>query len=166
MGDKFTWVSERDGYSHIYLYGLTGTLQKQLTRGSYDVTALLAVDEASQTIWYQAADESPLRRNIYRLNIQKGEPQKLSPQPGFNMAAFSENGRYFVMRHADARTPTVITLHEGNGKQLRLLEDNNALRDTLAATNIPQREYVTLPAADGTTQLNGWILKPVDFNTR
>ncbi|MFA5208920.1 MAG: DPP IV N-terminal domain-containing protein [Proteiniphilum sp.] len=164
MGDKFTWVSERDGYSHIYLYGLTGTLQKQLTRGSYDVTALLAVDEASQTIWYQAADESPLRRNIYRLNIQKGEPQKLSPQPGFNMAAFSENGRYFVMRHADARTPTVITLHEGNGKQLRLLEDNNALRDTLAATNIPQREYVTLPAADGTTQLNGWILKPVDFN--
>ena len=164
MGDKFTWVSERDGYSHIYLYGLTGTLQKQLTRGSYDVTDLLAVDEASQTIWYQAADESPLRRNIYRLNINKGEPQKLSPKPGFNTASFSNNGRYFVLRHSDARTPTVITLHDGTGKQLRLLEENAALRSTLASVNIPPREFITLPAADGTTQLNGWILKPADFN--
>jgi len=164
MGDRFTWVSERDGYSHIYLYGLTGTLQKQLTRGSYDVTALLAVDETSQTIWYQAADESPLRRNIYRLNINKGEPQKLSPQPGFNSATFSEQGRYFVMRHTDARTPAVITLHEGSGKQLRLLEDNAALREHVAAANLPEREFITLPAADGITRLNGWILKPWDFN--
>ncbi|MDD3968582.1 MAG: S9 family peptidase [Proteiniphilum sp.] len=164
MGDKFTWVSERDGYSHIYLYGLSGTLQKQLTRGSYDVTDLLAVDEASQTVWYQAADESPLRRNIYRLNINKGEPQKLSPQPGFNTASFSKNGRYFVLRHSDASTPTVITLLDGTGKQLRLLEENGALRSTLASVNIPQREFITLPAADGTTQLNGWILKPADFN--
>ncbi len=164
MGDKFTWVSERDGYSHIYLYGLSGTLQKQLTRGSFDVTALLAVDETSQSIWYQAADESPLRRNIYRLNIQKGEPQKLSPQQGFNSAIFSEQGRYFLLRHTDARTPTISTLHDGVGKQLRLLEDNGALRNNLAVANLPQREFITLPAADGTTQLNGWILKPADFN--
>lgn len=164
IGDKFTWVSERDGYSHIYLYGLTGTLQKQLTRGSYDVTELLAVDEASQTVYYQAADESPLRRNIYRLNINKGEPQKLSPKTGFNTASFSKNGRYFVLRHSDANSPTVITLHDGAGKQLRILEENGALRSTLASVNIPQREFITLPAADGTTQLNGWILKPADFN--
>ncbi|HPD87605.1 MAG TPA: prolyl oligopeptidase family serine peptidase, partial [Proteiniphilum sp.] len=50
------------------------------------------------------------------------------------------------------------------GKQLRLLEENGALRSTLASVNIPQREFITLPAADGTTQLNGWILKPADFN--
>ena len=164
MDDKFTWVSERDGYSHIYLYGLSGTLQKQLTSGSYDVTALLATDTQTQTIFYQAADESPLRRNIYRINIVKGEPQKLSPQPGFNSATFSEQGKYFLHRHTDAVTPTVITLHDANGKELRVLEDNSELRATLAAAQLPQKEFITLPAADGITQLNGWIVKPAGFN--
>lgn len=164
LEDQFTYVSERDGYSHIYLYGLSGTLQKQLTRGSYEVTALLAVDPQSHTVYYEAADESPLRRNIYRVNISRGEPQKLSPQSGFNTASFSENGRYFVLRHSDARTPTVITLHDATGKQLRLLEDNSMLRSTLAAAGLPQREFITVPAADGVTQLNGWILKPADFH--
>ena len=164
MDDKFTWVSERDGYSHIYLYGLSGTLQKQLTSGSYDVTALLATDTQTQTIFYQAADESPLRRNIYSINIVKGEPQKLSPQPGFNSATFSEQGKYFLHRHTDAVTPTVITLHDANGKELRVLEDNGELRATLAAAQLPQKEFITLPAADGITQLNGWIVKPAGFN--
>ncbi|MBK5194895.1 MAG: S9 family peptidase [Proteiniphilum sp.] len=164
MNDKFTWVSERDGYSHIYIYGLSGTLQKQLTSGNYDVTALLATDTQTQTIFYEAADESPLRRDIYRINIGKGEPQKLSPLPGFNSATFSENGKYYLLRHSDVVTPTVSTLHDANGKELRMLEDNSELRATLAATQLPQREFITLPAADGTTQLNGWILKPASFN--
>ena len=164
MDDKFTWVSERDGYSHIYIYGLSGTLQKQLTSGSFDVTALLAVDPQTQTVFYEAADESPLRRNIYRINIGKGVPQKLSPLPGFNSATFSENGKYFLHRHTDAATPTVSTLHDANGKELRVMEDNSALRATLAAAKLPQREFITLPAADGITQLNGWILKPAGFD--
>lgn len=164
MNDKFTWVSERDGYSHIYVYGLSGTLQQQLTSGHYDVTALLAVDPQTETIFYEAADESPLRRNIYKININKGQPQKLSPLPGFNSATFSENGKYYLYRHTDALTPTVITLHDANGKELRMLEDNRELRATLAAAQLPQREFITLPAADGTTLLHGWILKPVNFN--
>ncbi|MBF6627796.1 MAG: S9 family peptidase [Proteiniphilum sp.] len=164
LNDKFTWVSERDGYSHIYIYGLSGTLQQQLTSGNFDVTSLLAVDPQTLTVFYEAADESPLRRNIYRINIGKGVPQKLSPLPGFNSATFSENGKYFVHRHTNVVTPTVTTLHDANGKELRMLEDNAQLRATLATAQLPQREFITLPAADGITQLNGWILKPANFN--
>jgi len=51
MEERFTYISERDGFSHIYIYGLSGALQKQLTTGSYDVTELLAVDEQSATIF-------------------------------------------------------------------------------------------------------------------
>ena len=53
--------------------------------------------------FYEAADESPLRRNIYRININKGEPQKLSQQPGYNSATFSENGKYFVNNWSDQK---------------------------------------------------------------
>lgn len=164
LDDRFTYVSEKDGFSHIYIYGLSGTLQKQLTTGSYDVTKLLAVDPQTKMIFYEAADESPLRRNIYRMNIDKGTPQKLSPQAGSYSATFSEQGKYYVQRRTDAATPAVITLQDGNGKQLRVLEDNGALRETLAAARLPQREFITVPAADGTTQLNGWVLKPAGFN--
>lgn len=164
LNDCFTYVSEKDGFSHIYIHALSGTLQKQLTTGSYDVTKLLAVDPQSRTVFYEAADESPLRRNIYRINIDKGKAQQLSTQTGFNTATFGERGKYYVLRHSDERTPPVITLHDGNGRQLRVLEDNNALQAALAAARFPQREFITVPAADGITQLNGWILKPAGFN--
>jgi len=164
LDDCFTYVSEKDGFSHVYIHALSGILQKQLTTGSYDVTKLLAVDPQTRTVFYEAADESPLRRNIYRINIDKGKPQKLSTQTGFNTATFGELGKYYVLRQSDEHTPPVITLHDGNGRQLRVLEDNNALKAALAAARFPQREFITVPAADGITQLNGWILKPVGFN--
>ena len=70
--DRFTYVSERDGYSHIYLYGISGTLQRPLTSGNFDVTSLLAVDEQRGMVYYEAAGESPLRREIYRVSMEKG----------------------------------------------------------------------------------------------
>ena len=69
--DRFTYVSERDGYSHIYLYGLSGTIQRQLTSGDYDVTSLLAVDEQRAFVYYQAAAERPARE-LYRVHMDKG----------------------------------------------------------------------------------------------
>lgn len=164
LKDRFTYVSEKDGYSHVYIYGLSGTLQKQLTTGSYDVTKLLAVDEQTETVFYEAADESPMRRNIYKMNINKGQPQKLSQLMGYNSASFSNQGKFFVNRWSDADTPTMITLHDGNGKQLRVLEDNQSVRAKVASAQFPRREYITVTAADGITRLNGWILKPRNFD--
>lgn len=164
LKDRFTYLSEKDGYSHIYIYGLSGTLQKQLTSGNYDVTALLSVDEQTETLFYEAADESPLKRNVYKVNINKGQPQKLSQSTGYNSATFSEQGKFFVNRWSDAETPVMITLHDGNGKQLRMLEDNQPIRAKVASAQFPKREYITVTAADGITRLNGWILKPYNFN--
>lgn len=164
LPNRFTYISEKDGYSHIYVYANTGTLQKQLTSGKYDVKSLLAVDSQTQTVFYEAADESPLRRNIYKINMDKGVPVKLSDKKGYNAASFSENGKFFVNRWSDSRTPTVTALFDANGKQLRVLEDNNALSQRLLEAGLPQKEFITVPAADGTTQLNGWILKPKNFN--
>lgn len=164
LKDRFTYISEKDGYSHIYIYAMSGSLQKQLTQGNYDVTGLLAIDEKTNTVFYEAADESPLRRNIYKVPIDKGQPQKLSKQNGFNTAAFSNNGKYYILRWSDSNTPTVTSLHDASGKQIRMLEDNQAIKNVLAKTQLPEREFITVPAADGVTQLNGWILKPKNFN--
>lgn len=164
LKDRFTYVSERDGYSHIYLYGLSGALQKQLTSGNYDVTALLSVNDEAGLVFYEAADESPLRRNIYKININKGQPQKLSQKVGYNTASFSSEGKYFVNRWSDEATPTQISLHDGNGKQVRVLEDNQSVRERVSVAQLPKREFISVTAADGVSSLNGWLLKPRDFN--
>jgi dipeptidyl-peptidase-4 len=164
LPDRFTYISEKDGYSHIYIYGLTGTLQKQLTSGSFDVTDLPMVDPQTNTVFYVAADESPLRRNIYKINIDKGRPEKLSSKPGYNTASFSKNGKYFVNRWTDLHTPTEISLYDANGKMIRLLEDNADVAQRVVEAGLPRKEFITVPAADGITQLNGWILKPANFD--
>ena len=164
MDDKFTYISERDGYSHIYIYGISGTLQQQLTSGNWDVTDLLAVDEQTQMVYYQAADEQPTQRNIYRINIAKPVPQKLSQQVGYNSANFSRNGKFYINHWSDYNTPTQITLHTGDGKQVRALEDNSAVREAFISAQMPKRESIKVRAADGVTDLNGWLLKPANFN--
>ena len=164
LPNRFTYVSEKDGFSHIYIYGYTGTLQKQLTTGQFDITNLLAVDPQTGTVFYEAADESPLRRNIYKVNIDKGQPQKLSSRTGYNSASFSNNGKFYINRFTDANTPTVISLHDVNGKELRVLEDNKQAAAQAASAQLPKREFITVPAADGITPLNGWIIKPNNFN--
>ena len=164
LPNRFTYISEKDGYSHIYIYGISGTLQKQLTSGNYDVTDLLAIDEQTGTVFYEVADESPLRRNIYKKQIDKGIVVKLSSKPGSNDASFSEGGKFFVNRWSDINTPTVISLCDASGKELRLLEDNQKTQNVVTEARLPKREFITLPAADGITQLNGWILKPANFS--
>ncbi|MDR1516916.1 MAG: S9 family peptidase [Dysgonamonadaceae bacterium] len=164
LPDRFTYVSEKDGYSHIYIYGTSGVLQKQLTSGSYDVTALLAVDAQTMTVFYEAADESPLRRNIYKKPIDKGNAVKLSPKPGINSATFSEGGKFFVSRWTDLNTPPRLALCDASGKEIRVLKDNQETANRVAEAQLPKHQFITVPAADGVTQLNGWILKPANFD--
>lgn len=165
LPNQFTYISEKDGFSHIYIYGIAGALQKQLTQGNYDVTRLLAVNPETGTVFYQAADETPLQRNIYKASIDKGVATKLSESQGFNAAVFSENGRYFVSNWSNATSPTIISLHDSNGKLLRTLQDNGAVAQKVIQGQFPKKEYVKVPAADGITELNGWIIKPTSFNS-
>lgn len=163
MPGQFLYVSEKDGYNQIYLYNNTGILQKQLTAGKFDVTQLLAVDPLKKEVYYQAAGESPLKREIYKLNIVKGSPIKLSTHSGTNNATFSNDGKYFVNYWNNTTTPNIVTVNDANGKELRTLEDNKKLTNTLKSANIPTKEFTTVNAADG-TPLNAWIMKPTNFN--
>ncbi|MDR0824225.1 MAG: DPP IV N-terminal domain-containing protein [Prevotella sp.] len=163
FGDQFTYVSEKDGYAHIYLYNNTGVMQKQLTSGSYDVTGLLAVDPVSKTVFYEAAEESPLRRAVYKVDIVKGLKTKLSTKQGTNSATFSNNGKYYINSYTNTSTPRIVTVHDATGKELRVLENNAKLQSSLAGLNLPVKEFITVKSADG-RDLNAYMMKPANFN--
>lgn len=163
LGDQFTYISEKNGYSHIYIYSLTGVQQKQLTSGNYDVIEILACDPISKTVYYQAAEESPLQRAIYKVDILKGTKTKLSTKTGYNTASFSSNGKYFVNNWSNTINPAYITLNDASGKELRVLEDNKDLKNKLSTLGLAKKEFITVKGADGTS-LNAWMLKPANFN--
>src|SRR5690606_20871257 len=73
-GREIVWMSERDGWAHLYLYdGVTGELRNQITRGEWVVRAVERVDEEARQIWFVAsgmhADQDPYFRHYYRINF-------------------------------------------------------------------------------------------------
>lgn len=161
--DGFTYVSEQDGYSHIYLYSPTGVMQRQVTKGNWDVTRFLGIDPATKSVYYESAEESPLRRSVYKID-PKGVKTKLSAEEGTNSATFSDNFAYYVNRYSNANTPAKITVNETKTKKvLRTLQDNAALRDKLAGYAYGKKEFMKVRTASD-YELNAWIVKPADFD--
>ena len=152
--NSFSYVNEQDGYAHIYLYSPTGVMQRQVTKGNWDVTAFLG---------YESAEESPIRRAIYKIDA-KGVKTKLSTQEGTNNATFSDNFAYYVNQYSNANTPVKITVNETkSNKVLRVLQDNARLVDKLAGYSYAEKEFIKVRTASD-YELNAWIVKPVDFD--
>ena len=163
LSNGFTYVSEQDGYAHIYLYSPTGILQKQITQGNWDVTRLIGYDEATKNTYYESAEESPLRRAVYKIDA-KGVKTRLTPEEGTNSAAFSANYAYFVNRYSNANTPMKITVNETKSRKvLRTLQDNAELRERLAQYRFGKKEFFTLTTKSG-FELNAWMVKPANFD--
>lgn len=159
--DYFSFVSEKSGFNHLYWYNMNGTLMKQVTQGNYELKEFLGYDEADGSFYYSSNEESPLRQAIYKID-RKGKKTKLSAQAGTNTAQFSSNMKYYMNRFSNTTTPTVVTLNNNNGQVLTTLIDNAALKERLAARNLPQTEFFTFTTERG-TELNGWMMKPTDF---
>jgi dipeptidyl-peptidase-4 len=157
--DNFAYVSEKDGFAHIYFYTVTGVLEKQVTSGNWDVTGLYGFNPESKTFYYQSAEESPLRRSVYKMDA-KGIKTKLSSGEGNNSAQFSGGFRYFINTFSSAKTPDYISIHDEKGKELSVLKDNASLQSLLAATALPEKEFFTFTNPQGDV-LNGWMLKPL-----
>jgi len=162
--DNFVYMSQQDGYMHLYLYSPTGVLQKQLTSGQWDVTACYGIDPANQSVYFQSSEESPLKRAVYKVD-SKGNKTKLSQKSGTNKADFSTGFKYFINNYSNQTTPSIITIHESaKGKELHVLEDNQALKNKLANSKYVEKEFFTFKNTQG-TELNGWMVKPLNFST-
>jgi dipeptidyl-peptidase 4 len=161
---EFIWESDKDGYSHLYRYSINGKLINQITKGKWDVTDFKGVDEKTQTIYFGSAETSPIDRDIDCIKWDGTGMKKLTTQTGFNGADFSSNYHYYINTFSNAETPDYITLHSSDGKQLRVLEDNQALKDTLTHYNLGKKKFFSFTTTQG-TNLNGWMVMPPDFDS-
>lgn len=160
-GDHFAMLSERDGYQHLYWYTTGGRLERQVTKGQYEVTAFHGYDPATGRFYYTSCEESPLRRAVY-VKEKNGKVRKLSTEQGTNEATFSTSFKYFMNVYSSATQPYVTTLRSNDGKVLTTLLDNADLKAKADAT-LGQKEFFSFTTGQGVT-LNGYMIKPRNFD--
>ena len=154
--------SERDGYNHLYLYNLNGQLLRQIVTEKYVVKAVYGFDEKTGDAYFAANPNGPLEQQVMVAHAN-GKVEILSKQPGVNNAIFSQNYKYFINSWSDINHPVQYTLCQNNGKILLTLIDNHKLQQELAGYELGTKEFFSFTTSEG-IQLNGWIVKPADFN--
>lgn len=159
------WLSERDGWGHLWL--VDGDEWRQVTRGEWVVRGLLHVDEERGELLISAsgreADASILERRLYRVPLEGGEPELLTPEPLDHAIAVSPSGRWVVDCMAGPSDPSVTVLRDArDGSVVRELTRADATKLFETGWRPPQRFTVT--AADGETELYGLLVLPADFD--
>jgi dipeptidyl-peptidase-4 len=162
--NSFIWTSEKDGFNHIYVYDKTGKLKNQVTKGNWEVTSYYGFDEKTKTVFYQSTENGSINRDVYHIALDGKNKVRLSKNTGTSAATFSPNFQFYINNFSSASQPTTYTLNESKtGKELQVIENNQALAAKLAAYNLPSKEFFVLKTEKG-NELNAWIMKPKDFD--
>ncbi len=164
----FIWASERDGYKHLYLYQLDGTLQKQLTAGSWIVDSIEAVDNTRRLVYFSGRKDTPLERHLYAVSFDGGEIDRISSRSGMHGVSFSKDASVYVDRFSTANTPPQVSLHSADGSMLTWLEQNAI--DDAHPLHKYQDEWVaptfgSIKADDG-TDLYYRLYTPMDISSK
>lgn len=161
---NFVWISERDGFRHLYLYDFEGNLIRRLTDGDWDVTAFHGIDRENGLIYFTATEESSMERHLYRMPFEGGtRVERVTQREGWHSIDLSRDFEYFIDTVSDSETPPITSLFRTNGELVTVLEDNQALRDRLARYDLAPQEFISVPAEDG-TPLNASLIKPRSFD--
>ena len=161
-GNHFAMMSDRSGYRQLYWFSTTGQLEKQITNGNNEIITFYGYDAATQSFYYSAYDNSPLRTAVYKTDL-KGKTKKLTSQPGSNSGVFSKSYKYFINEYSNITTPPVTSVCNSEGKVLKTFIDNDGLKKKMSLYDMPQKEFFTFTTSEG-VELNGWMMKPANFN--
>ena len=173
-GDQFLWFSMRDGYKHLYLYNMDGTLVKQVTKGEYEVEGFIQFDKKGKNIFIYANKGNLAGRDAYRVNLKSGEmwcitrpkvkATKVKHVGGTHSVVLNEDGTRMVDVFSSVQVPagavyrTIDYQKEGyvKAESTRLYDAENPLKDYA----MPGVKLGTIKAADGTTDLYYRLITP------
>ena len=161
--NNFFWLSERDGYNHIYHFNIKENILKQITRGNWEVTSLYKFNQKTKEIYFGAAKSSSIERGVYSIGFNSLNMRPLTNESGYNGAIFSSDGSTFIHTYSDQITPPKYTLKSSkNGSTIKVLLDNTELKNKLKTYNLPDKEFTELRINGN--DLNMYFIKPINFN--
>ena len=161
-GDQFLWYSMRDGYKHLYLYNMDGTLVKQVTKGEYEVEGFIQFDKKGENIFIYANKDNLAGRDAYRVNLKKGTMECMTMTEnglhGTHSVVVNEAGTMWVDMWSSVNVPMRADLRDWKHKNpiKTFFEAENPMKDYA----MPGVKLGTIKAADGKTDLYYRLITP------
>jgi dipeptidyl-peptidase-4 len=177
-GDKsFTWISERDGWRHLYVVSRDGKKQRLVTPGAFDLhnpasafgePLVVGTDSARGWVYYTASPENAAQLYLFRSRLDgRGRPERITPrnQLGYHRYLISGNGRWAIHNYSSFGTPPITDLVSlPEHKVVRTLVENRRLREAVAKLRRGPAGFVKVAAGAG-LQLDGWVMRPANFDS-
>ena len=163
---EFIWFTERDGWGHLYLYGLDGKLKNQITKGDFAVWTVEKVDDANRVIYFIAGGREkgrdPYFGHLYRVNFDGTGLKLLTPEDANHDVTLSQDGKFFIDNFSTPNTPPISVLRDMNGGLVLNLEKTDVSR--LAASGWKPPTPIVVKARDGITDLYGLMYTPTNLD--
>lgn len=160
---RFIVMNETTGYQHLFLHHVNGKKLNAITQGEFDVQKYYGLNEEKGRVFFSAFDNSPLNVSLFSIDLDGNNLKRLTKNKGRNSADFSKNNKFFINKFSNKSTPKTVTLHNCDGELIRTLEDNQQVLDSLENYQFSEMEFFTFRTSED-VELNGWMLKPVDFD--
>lgn len=161
-GSKFIWFSQKDGYTHLYLYNARGNEIKQLTKGKITVKDIISNDPKGKFLFYHAVSEDGLSKHVYKLDLKSGVNTIINKLDGQHIGLVSDDGQYIIGQISSMSIPRRYLIMDQNGRELA----------TLFNSINPIREYKTcevvlgqIPSTDKKVMLNYRMIYPTNFDS-
>jgi dipeptidyl-peptidase-4 len=166
--NELIWWSQRDNWTHLYLYDLaTGRLKSRITSGEGNVESIVRVDERARAIYFLANGKEPGRDpyfvHLYRIGFDGRNQTLLTPENANHVVSLSPDGRYFVDSYSTPDTPPVTVLRGIDGRMVQTLERADISR--LVASGWKAPTPVRMKARDGKTDIYGLMYTPTTLDS-
>lgn len=166
--DEFLWLSERNGWKHIYKVARDGKSMVDLTPGDFDVTEFVSKDEANNWLYFIASPKNPTQRYLYRTNLDgSSEMTRITPDAlsGTNSYDVSADSKWAIHTHSSFLQPPVYKLISlPDHKAHNVLEDNAELVEKIEQLAKGDYEFYSVNSQDGLS-LDGYIMRPPNMDT-
>ncbi len=164
---NFLWMSERDGWRHVYLVSRSGQDMTVLTPGDYDVESIEGVNEEKGWLYFIASPDNPTQRYLYRVALDGiGKSERTTPhdQDGTHSYQPSPDSSWAFHTYSSFETPPVTSLIRlPDHQNMRTVAPNSRLRENMESLECSPAEFFRIDIGDGVL-LDAWSMKPTDFD--
>ena len=167
-GSEVVWMSERDGWNHLYLIdGATGVVKNQITKGEWAVRGVSKVDEEKRQVWFSAGGiqpgKDPYLLHFYRINFDGSGLTPLTQADADHDVVFSTDMKYFVDTYSRVDTAPVSELRRTSDGGLVAELERGDISELVKAGWTPPEVFVA-KGRDGATDIWGIIVRPTAFD--
>lgn len=161
--EDFFWISDRDGYNHIYRYDYNGKLINQVTKGNWEVVYVYNIDSKQQTIYYSSTENSPLERQLYAINFTGKKKTQITKVEGKHDIEFSPNSTFFIDTYSNIHLPKQVELWSVKKGKIKTLIDNKEAQEELKKSFYAKRELIQFTTSDK-QKIDIYLIKPLNFD--